>query len=102
LTYKAKITPSQKPSLLWKVVSVRIPLEDTALLLPLRNITIVTTDLCRITTFQEGKIKTVPVALWPIQWSSITIKEALNADLQIITSPVRTYDPEKYTVEVKK
>lgn len=102
LTYKAKITPSQKPSLLWKVVSVRIPLEDNALLLPLKNITIVTTDLWRITTFQEWEIKVLPVALWPIQWSSITILEALNSDLEIITSPVRTYDPEKYTVEIKK
>lgn len=101
LSYKAKITPSVTPDLLGWVVRIVIPLESNQLLLPLKNIQILTTDTGRITVYQNWTIESIIVNLWTIQWSNIVIDEELSDDLKIITSSVRTFDPEKFEVIVK-
>jgi hypothetical protein len=101
LSFKAIIIPSVNPELLWWVVRVVIPLESDQLLLPLKNVQILTTDTWRITTYQNSTIEPVTVKLWAIQWSNIVIDEPLSNDLEIIITPVRTFDSDKFVVEKK-
>jgi hypothetical protein len=102
LSFKATIIPDINPELLGWVVRVVIPLESTQLLLPLKNVQIITTDTWRIPTYQNNTIESITVNLWPIQWSNIVIDEDLSDDLEVITTPVRTFDSEKFIVEKKK
>lgn len=101
LSFKATIIPDINPELLWWVVRIIIPLESNQLLLPLKNVQILTTDTGRITTYQNNTIETITVNLWWIQWSNIVVDEALDNELEVIISSVRTFDSEKFVVEKK-
>jgi hypothetical protein len=101
LRYKSKIKINEDVNLIWNIASVNIPVKLENKLLPVNIVSIWNSNIWSINILVDGSIEKKEVLLWDIYGELIEVKEILDDNINIITTYVDNFDPEKFNLKVK-
>lgn len=101
LKYKSKIQLFKATSLLWDIVSVKIPLRLEKQLIPVNIVTIQNDGTGIISVFEEDTIKRKKITLGEIYGDVIEVTSGLEQNEKIITNYVDNFDSEKFNIKIQ-
>lgn len=101
LKYKSKIQLFKATSLLWDIVSVKIPLRLEKQLIPVNIVTIQNDGTGIISVFEEDTIKRKKITLGKIYGDVIEVTSGLEQNEKIITNYVDNFDSEKFNIKIQ-
>lgn len=100
LNYKATVTFKSGTSLLWNLVSVRVPVATNKMLIPLNIITTQWGEIGTVKTLSGSTFADVRVRMWDIFWEYVEIVSCAKncVDLNIVTSDIGNFDENRFTI----
>ncbi len=103
LNYNATIKLKENINSLWKLLEVYISYQNNALVLPIKNIEILSeSGSAIIKTMSWSKIIEKTVLIGQILWDKIEILSELDENVEIIISNVDEFDKSKFNLKIKK
>jgi len=100
ILYKIKIKPENEEILLWEVVEVYIPIQVQKRLLPINIVGSLDSNKGFVNILKDWEPIKYDIELWKVRWDKVEINSKLPTSLEIITTDISNYDPQKF--ELKK
>ena len=98
---KAIIDIPQTVTNLWDVVDIVIPVESDILLLPLKNITLLNSQLGQLNLWNGSWVDVYEINLGKVYGELVSVQNPLKDTLQVVTSSLDTYNPEIHKFVIK-
>ena len=100
LMYRAEVQVEEPVSLLGEIVRVRLPIELDYPLIPLNVIRLVNAQLGELALYRDGEVVYEQLRLGQVWGSLVEVLDPLPANSLIITTPLRTYTPERFDLVI--
>lgn len=101
LKYLSIVSIPSELNLIWNIVTLKIPIETKYKLLPINIVKINSSWVWILNILEWELIKQIDVKLWEIFWDKIQIIDSLEDNINVITSYVDNFDPDKFILKVK-
>lgn len=102
LNYNAVIKLFDDVNIIWKLVTIKIEVENNKILLPLSIVEITLDEwIWIINTYGWSTYKKHKIDVWNIWWKKIEIESTHNNDLEVITTNMDFFDTEKFNLKIK-
>lgn len=100
LMYRAEVQVEEPVSLLGEIVRVRLPIELDHPLIPLNVVRLVNAQLGELALYRDGEVVYEQLRLGQVWGSLVEVLDPLPANSLIITTPLRTYTPERFDLVI--